>query len=181
MVNPDSNPTLSLSVYMFFGPALLWIGATLLLVRLRGRFMAALARRAARRPDSLWPPCVVSSLGRRAAAINRGLVVIGLLLAFARQPRRLHGHLRPAGEGRRAAHAGGRRHGHRPAGRRRLAATCRPRSPRSPASAATTAVDHSYAYVGPDLQDTFGIDPATLPQRDHACATPTSSAGAPTR
>ena len=25
-----------------------------------------------------------------------------------------------------------------------------------------SAVDHSYAYVGPDLQDTFGIDPATL-------------------
>ena len=37
VVNPDSNPTLSLSVYMFFAPALLWIGATLLLVRLRGR------------------------------------------------------------------------------------------------------------------------------------------------
>ena len=36
VVNPDSNPTLSLSVYMFFAPALLWIGATLLLVRLRG-------------------------------------------------------------------------------------------------------------------------------------------------
>src|SRR5207248_4285279 len=32
VVNPDSNPTLSLSVYMFFAPPLLWIGATLLLV-----------------------------------------------------------------------------------------------------------------------------------------------------
>ena len=41
VLSPDSNPTLSLSVYMFFGPALLWIGATLLLVRLRGRFMSA--------------------------------------------------------------------------------------------------------------------------------------------
>src|SRR5213076_3083555 len=37
VINPDANPTLSLSVYMFFGPALLWIGTTLLLVRLRGR------------------------------------------------------------------------------------------------------------------------------------------------
>ena len=43
VVNPDSNPTLSLSVYMFFAPALLWLGATLLLVRLRGRFLAWLA------------------------------------------------------------------------------------------------------------------------------------------
>ena len=82
VLSPDSNPTLSLSVYMFFGPALLWIGATLLLVRLRGRVHerpGAPAR--ARRPDSLG--LLVSSLGRRAAAVNRGLVVIGLLLAFA--------------------------------------------------------------------------------------------------
>ena len=32
-----------------------------------------------------------------------------------------------------------------------------------PGVQAATAVDHSYAYVGPDLQDTFGIDPATFP------------------
>ena len=31
-----------------------------------------------------------------------------------------------------------------------------------PGVAATTPVDHSYAYVGPDLQDTYGIDPATF-------------------
>jgi putative ABC transport system permease protein len=31
-----------------------------------------------------------------------------------------------------------------------------------PGVAATTAVDHSYAYVGPDLQDTYGIDPNTI-------------------
>ena len=47
VVNPDSNPTLSLSVYMFFAPALLWLGAALLLVRLRGR--ARLARAPRRR------------------------------------------------------------------------------------------------------------------------------------
>src|SRR5262249_34844418 len=33
---------------------------------------------------------------------------------------------------------------------------------RLPGVSGTTAVDHSYAYVGPDLQDTFGIDPVTL-------------------
>src|SRR5204862_2181553 len=31
-----------------------------------------------------------------------------------------------------------------------------------PGAAGVSAVEHSYAYVGPDLQDTFGIDPATL-------------------
>src|SRR5207253_5037257 len=33
---------------------------------------------------------------------------------------------------------------------------------RLPGVAGVSPVDHSYAYVGPDLQDTFGIDPATL-------------------
>jgi putative ABC transport system permease protein len=31
-----------------------------------------------------------------------------------------------------------------------------------PGVQATTPVDHSYAYVGPDLQDTYGIDPSTI-------------------
>jgi putative ABC transport system permease protein len=31
-----------------------------------------------------------------------------------------------------------------------------------PGVTGTSAVDHSYAYVGPDLQDTFGIDPQTI-------------------
>ena len=69
VVSPDSNPTLSLSVYMFFGPALLWIGATLLLVRLRGRFAGA-PWRAARLVgrDSLCAMPRLASPGRRAAA-----------------------------------------------------------------------------------------------------------------
>src|SRR5439155_787154 len=47
VVNPDSNPTLSLSVYMFLAPALLWLGATLLLVRARGTAVAWIARKVA--------------------------------------------------------------------------------------------------------------------------------------
>jgi len=31
-----------------------------------------------------------------------------------------------------------------------------------PGAAGASAVDHSYAYVGPDLQDLFGINPATI-------------------
>ena len=83
VVNPDSNPTLSLSVYMFLAPALLWIGAALLLVRLRGRALAWLAARgraaAARRRRAA--SCSRAPAGA-APAINRGLLVLGLLLAF---------------------------------------------------------------------------------------------------
>jgi len=37
-----------------------------------------------------------------------------------------------------------------------------PTVPRVAGIQATTPADHSYAYVGPDLQDIFGIDPATF-------------------
>jgi putative ABC transport system permease protein len=143
---------------MFFGPALLWIGATLLLVRLRGRFMSALAGRAARRPGSLGS-LVVSSLGRRASAVNRGLVVIGLLLAFAvslgvftatyDQQAKVDAQLTLGADVTVTSPPGVAASSGLPG---KVAAV--------PGVSATTPVNHSYAYVGPDLQDTFGIDPA---------------------
>jgi putative ABC transport system permease protein len=158
VISPDSNPTLSLSVYMFFGPALLWIGATLLLVRLRARFVKLLARGASRGSGNLRP-LVLSSLGRRAVAVNRGLVVIGLLLAFAvsisvfaatyDQQVRVDAELTLGADVTVNSAPGTLASSNLPA---RVAAV--------PGVAATTPVNHSYAYVGPDLQDTFGIDPA---------------------
>jgi putative ABC transport system permease protein len=158
VVSPDSNPTLSLSVYMFFGPALLWIGATLLLVRLRGRFMAALLKRVARKPDS-FGSLLVSSLGRRSAAVNRGLVVVGLLLAFAvslgmftatyNQQSKVDAQLTLGADVTVTSPPGALASASLPS---KVAAV--------PGVSATTPVNHSYAYVGPDLQDTFGINPA---------------------
>ncbi len=158
VISPDSNPTLSLSVYMFFGPALLWIGATLLLVRLRGRFMSALAGRVGRRPGTLGS-LVLASLGRRASAVNRGLVVIGLLLAFAvslgiftatyNQQANVDAQLTLGADVTVSSPPGVAASNDLPA---KVASV--------PGVAATTPVNHSYAYVGPDLQDTFGIDPS---------------------
>ena len=112
VVNPDSNPTLSLSVYMFLAPALLWIGATLLLVRARGRAVAWIARRAAGTRATSPAGFLLASAGRRGAAINRGLVVIGASARLRRQPRDLHRDLQPADPRRRRAHARSRRRGH---------------------------------------------------------------------
>lgn len=161
VVNPDSNPTLSLSVYMFFAPALLWIGATLLLVRLRGRALAALARRAAGgRADSRRGFLLVSA-GRRGAAINRGLLVVGLLLAFGvnlgvfaatyDQQSLVDAQLTLGADVTATAAPG-------VAARKDLAG----KIARVPGVKATTALDHSYSYVGPDLQDTYGIDAASF-------------------
>ena len=161
VVNPDSNPTLSLSVYMFLAPALLWIGASLLLVRLRGRALAAAATRVAGERPSTLAGFVLSSASRRATAINRGLLVVGLLLAFGvnlgiftatyNQQARVDAQLTLGADVVATAPPGA-------VSRRRLESSIA----RVPGVSGTTTVDHAYAYVGPDLQDTLGIDPATL-------------------
>jgi len=161
VVNPDSNPTLSLSVYMFFAPALLWLGAALLLLRLRGRFLAWLAERAGGGRASTWRGFLLASAGRRGAAINRGLLVAGLLLAFGvnlglfaatyDQQARVDAELTLGADVVATAPPGAIR---KQGLERRIG--------QLPSVAGTTALDHSYAYVGPDLQDIFGIDARTL-------------------
>jgi len=161
VVNPDSNPTLSLSVYMFLAPALLWIGATLLLVRARGRILAWVARRVAGQRAQTTAGFLLASAGRRGAAINRGLVVTALLLAFGvnlgiftatyDQQTLVDAQLSLGGDVVVDAPPGA-------VAKNGLVG----RIAKIPGVAGTTAVDHSYAYVGPDLQDTFGIDPLTI-------------------
>jgi putative ABC transport system permease protein len=161
VVNPDSNPTLSLSVYMFFAPALLWIGATLLLVRLRGRALAWVARRAARGPARSTHAFLLASAGRRGRAINRGLVVVALLLAFGvnlgiftatyDQQAKVDAELTLGADITATAPPG-------IAAQRGLEA----KIAAVPGVQGATGIDHSYAYVGPDLQDTFGIDANTI-------------------
>lgn len=161
VVNPDSNPTLSLSVYMFLAPALLWIGAALLLVRLRGRFVAWIATRAAGARAATPLGFLLVSAGRRGGAINRGLLVLGLLLAFGvnlgifvatyDQQARVDAELTLGADVVATAPPG-------LVSRYALAQ----RIERIPGVTGVSLLDHSYAYVGPDLQDTFGVDPATL-------------------
>jgi putative ABC transport system permease protein len=161
VVNPDSNPTLSLSVYMFFAPALLWAGAALILVRLRGRTLAWFAARGGGDRPNSWPSFLLASAGRRGGALNRGLLVVGLLLAFGvelglftatyDQQARVDAQLTLGADVVLSAPPG-------IVAKRSLVA----RIARFPGVAGASGVDHAYAYVGPDLQDTFGIDPRTL-------------------
>ncbi|MEA2200322.1 MAG: putative transport system permease protein [Solirubrobacteraceae bacterium] len=163
VVNPDSNQTLSLSVYMFFAPALLWIGAALLLVRVRGRALAWAARRAAGGRAQTPRGFLLVSAGRRGGAINRGLLLVGLLLAFGvnlgiftatyDQQAGVDSQLTIGGDVTTTVPPG-------VAAGRNLTA----RIASTPGVQAATAVDHSYAYVGPDLQDTFGIDASSFPR-----------------
>jgi putative ABC transport system permease protein len=161
VVNPDSNPTLSLSVYMFFAPALLWVGATLLLVRLRGRALSWVIARAVGGRAASRRSFLLVSAGRRGAAINRGLVVVGLLLAFGvnlgifsatyNQQVNVDAQLTLGADVTATAPPGVASQRDLT---RQIAAV--------PGVAATTGIEHSYAYVGPDLQDTYGIDASSF-------------------
>jgi putative ABC transport system permease protein len=160
-VNPDSNPTLSLSVYMLFAPVLLWVGAALLLVRLRGRLLEWIAARAGGRGSTSWRGFLLASASRRGAAINRGLILVALLLAFGvalgvfaatyDQQARIDAQLTLGADVVVTAPPGVAAHRH-----------LGPQISRLPGVAGVSSIDHSYAYVGPDLQDTFGIDATTL-------------------
>src|SRR5206468_8494853 len=131
------------------------------LVRLRGQMLAwAATRAAAGRPRGLRDFLLVSA-GRRGAAINRGLIVVGLLLAFGvslgiftatyDQQAKVDAQLTLGADVAATAPPGA-------AARHDLAGTIAS----VPGVKATTALDHSYAYVGPDLQDTFGIDTSSF-------------------
>ena len=161
VVNPDSNPTLSLSIYMFFAPALLWLGATLLLVRLGGHLLSSLVRRVAGGRPTTSAGFLLASAGRREVALNRGLVLVGLLLAFGvnlgiftatyDQQARVDAQLTLGADVVATAPSG-------VVARNDLAT----RIAHVPGVASVSAVDHSYAYVGPDLQDTYGVEAATI-------------------
>lgn len=161
VVNPDSNPTLSLSIYMFLAPACLWLGAALLLVRLRGALLETVARRVTGGRARTLSGLLLASAGRRSAAINRGLLLVGLLLAFGvnlgifaatyNQQARVDAQLTLGADVVASAPA-----------EALMSHELQQKIAQVPGVAGTTALDHSYAYVGPDLQDTFGVNAATL-------------------
>jgi len=104
---------------------------------------------------------LLASAARRAETINRGLLVVGLLLAFGvnlalftatyDQQARVDAQLTLGADVVVTAPPGAVTH-----------AGLVPKIAHVGGVSGVSAVDHSYAYVGPDLQDTFGIDPATF-------------------
>src|SRR5215813_12541092 len=148
---------------MFLGPALIWVGAALLLIRLRGSAIAWLAARLAGARATTTRGFLLATASRRGGSLNRGLLVLGLLLAFGvnlaiftatyDQQARVDAQLTLGADVVATAPPGALEHGQ-----------LLRRIERLHGVAAVSAIDHSYAYVGPDLQDTFGIDSSTLPR-----------------
>jgi putative ABC transport system permease protein len=159
VVNPDSNPTLALSLYSFLAPTLLWIGITLLMVRVLSRALSWAATRLPAAGAAVSAlPFLIQSTGRRAGPVSRAVIVVGLLLSFSVSL----GIFSATYDQQSLADArltlGSDVVVNAPPGSS-LSTTTLSSASTAPGVQAASPMLHSYAYVGADLQDIFGIQP----------------------
>ena len=161
---PEGLPTLSVSYWAFAGPALFWTGAALLSWRLtdlllsRGRRVLA---RLSRPLAGSLSGTVAASLSRQRRILTRTVTLLALAIVFAastaifnstyRQQARVDALLTNGADVTVTESSGALA---TPA----LAQTIA----RVPGVSSVEPVQHRFAYVGADLQDLYGIRPATV-------------------
>ncbi|WP_456844668.1 FtsX-like permease family protein [Cellulomonas sp. P5_C6] len=166
---PEGVPQLSVSYWVFAGPALLWAGAALLTWRLvdllltRGR---PLLTRALRPVAGHLAGTVGATLVRQRGPVAHAVVLLTLALSFAASTATFNATYHQQAEvdaqltngadvtvtGPPGADLG-------PAQAARLAAV--------PGVRAAEPLQHRYAYVGSDLQDLYGVRPDTVADAVH--------------
>ena len=161
---PEGVPTISVSYWAFVAPALLWIGAALLVWRLSdvllGRGWAVVARVLQPVAGSL-SRVVAHSLSRQRAPLARAIVLLALALAFAASTATFNATYRAQAEVDAQLTNGAD-----------VTVTEAPGSAVSAGAAAQLAaipgvrsvepIQHRFAYVGTDLQDLYGVSPTTI-------------------
>ncbi|WP_020576278.1 FtsX-like permease family protein [Actinopolymorpha alba] len=161
---PEGVPTISVSYWAFAAPALLWAGAGLLAWRLvdlllrEGRPVLSVALRPLAGPLS---GTVAATMSRQRRLLARTVVLVMLAVAFAASTATFDATFRQQAEVDAQLTNGAD-----------VTVTAPPTATTSPARASTLAaipgvakvgaLQHRYAYIGPDLQDLYGIDPHTL-------------------
>ena len=161
---PEGVPTISISYWAFAGPALVWIGAGLLVWRLvdlalgRGRRLVATGLRPV---SGSLAPTAAAMMARRRRPLTRSVVLLGLALAFAASTAGFNATYRAQAEVDAQLTNGAD-----------VAVTQPPGAATPPAAAAPIAavpgvrsvepLQHRFAYVGADLQDLYGVDPTSI-------------------
>jgi len=161
---PEGVPTISVSYWAFVAPALLWIGAALLVWRLAdlllGRGWPVVA--AALRPVAGQLSRIVAhSLSRQRAPLARSVVLLALALAFAASTATFNATYQAQAEVDAQLTNGAD-----------VTVTEPPGSAVPPGAGVTLAtmpgvravepIQHRFAYVGTDLQDLYGVNPTTI-------------------
>ena len=161
---PEGVPTISVSYWALAGPALLWLGAGLLVWRLvdlllgRGRRVTSVLLRpfAAR-----LAPVLSASMSRQRRPLVKAATVLALAIAFAISTASFNATYRAQAEADAQLTNGAD-----------VAVTESPASTIGPDYAARLAsvpgvtgaepLQHRYAYVGTDLQDLYGVRPGSI-------------------
>jgi putative ABC transport system permease protein len=158
---PEGVPTISVSYWAFLGPALLWIGAGLLAWRLgdlllgRGR---PVLRRVLRPLTGRLAGPVAGGISRQRRPLIRAIVLLALALSFAASTATFNATYRQQAEADAQLTNGAD-----------VTVTVSGGSSAHPQAAAQIAsvpgvrgvepLQHRYAYIGPDLQDLYGVRP----------------------
>ena len=173
MLAPEGVPTISVSYVTIFAPLLLWLGSALFAWRLSNRSLAVgrgTISRMTRPVAHGLAGVVAASMSRQRKLLSRGLVMMTLTGSFAVSTAVFNS----------TFSAQSRVDAQLTNGADVMATTAadvglphdlvtRVRS--LPGVAAAEPMQHRFAYVGNDLQDMYGIDPATIGR-----ATPMSDA-----
>ncbi|WP_193178514.1 FtsX-like permease family protein [Oricola nitratireducens] len=160
---PEGVPAASVDYKAFLTPALFWIGSALLIIRIavttissNGRLLRALALPFAGR----LAETVAASLSRQARRITLGIAMTALAVSFATSTAifntTYNAQARVDAELTNGADV------------TVFGTTANPAGPHAPVLAklpgvvAAEPMQHRFAYVGSDLQDIYGIDPAAI-------------------
>jgi len=163
---PEGVPTISVSYFTLLAPLLFWIGAALLMWRIGAgllRWGRGWLKVATRPLAHRLAGVVAASMSRQRRGLSRGLVLMGLTASFAisvaifnttyASQSRVDAQLSNGADVTVATTAATGL----PAGLADAVA-------KLPGVAAVQPMQHRFAYVGNDLQDLYGIDPATIGQ-----------------
>lgn len=161
---PEGVPTISVSYWALAGPALLWLGAGLLVWRLvdlllgRGRGLTSILLRPM---AGRLAPALSAGMSRQRRPLVKAATVLALAIAFAISTASFNATYRAQAEADAQLTNGAD-----------VTVTESPASTVGPGYAGRLAVipgvtgvepvQHRYAYVGTDLQDLYGVRPATV-------------------
>jgi putative ABC transport system permease protein len=160
VLNAEGNPTVTLALTSFVAPFLLWIGGTLMLLRVTGRLLSG-GRFSALLGRLFGPGGELAgrSLSSRAAAASRAIVLLALAVSFATSTLTFDATYRQQQRVDAALTLGADLKAVPTASADASAAT----SVEGPGVAAVSPFVDRVVYVGSEAQDLLAIDPSSLP------------------
>ena len=165
---PEGVPTISVNYWAFLGPALLWLGSALLLWRLtllalaHGRSVIA---RLSRPLTGRLATTTAASMTRRSRPLARSVVLLALAVSFAASTATFNATYRQQAEVDALLTNGADVTVTLPPANDNAGGSATQLATRLGAVPGVRAVEpmqHRFAYVGADLQDLYGVQPATI-------------------